>query len=905
MGRFGPKRGAATAPASTRIRAIARRGATRIPPAAAYLERRADREQRVNRLVAFFESARAELLPGQASPLDRLPAVEEVDQLQVELATDRASAEFVRDVIADGDLDRAVITTVKRLSAAGMHSRARSFAQAMQHYEGARAAADLGLALCALHEPILETAWTLFERAGRGRAVVWAPVEYFGFAFEHHPAEAAETLRQVIDGGLEVHWGPGVWTDVTAHSLAGGSLELTRAALERAEAKTGPDVRRRRPRLPARQAALREWLDQARSVQAGSAEAHACGQSEIPVALIGYGHPDLAARSTDIDDPTETLAALGHVLRHGVRITGRDDLIAAAEALGSGVPTRHRVDAPAATVRFVELQRDLSRWSEVPDGTWAIVSDWFAHPLSAERPDIPLDPRIRPIFVSFAISPRALAAPGVIDYLRRHAPIGCRDRETTYLLHSAGVPAFFSGALASTLDLIVPPAAPHGGETRSVPLDRLSDEIATRPLGDNLLAAAAFWRGLRDQAGEVVTGDLRAHLAARAVGCRSRYEPDDRFERRVVDYLALGDGEFEAMRRGLCDKLAAVLGAVLGGRDPDEVYAAWRSACEADVRAVEAELGSVTGSPTLTFDLDEACREIRSTAVVMERSEEHGQGAEIAVEFSMDGNYTHQFDIVLDSIVERTSRPVRAYVLCRGLDRGHFERTARLFPTVSFVWLPTDNVVYGRIPGKIKWATIATMDRTIMPVLLDDVDRIIHFDLDALCLADLGELYDVDLAGMPIAATVDAQPRYQSGFETVRRAAKLLRREGKPDEAHEFLLRMHSQHAFDFEIFNAGIMVLDLARMREDDFCGRYLAYVQRFGINGQNVLNVYAGRRRTPIDPDWNRLVRLEVVDHPRVVHWAGPFKPWQQTYVAGRELWGAQERRFAERTTAPALLG
>ena len=92
--------------------------------------------------------------------------------------------------------------------------------------------------------------------------------------------------------------------------------------------------------------------------------------------------------------------------------------------------------------------------------------------------------------------------------------------------------------------------------------------------------------------------------------------------------------------------------------------------------------------------------------------------------------------------------------------------------------------------------------------------------------------------------------------------------------------------------------------MRADDFCGRYLAYVQRFGINGQNVLNVYTGRRRTQIDPDWNRLVRLEVAEHPRVAHWAGPFKPWQQTYVTGRELWVAQERRFAARTTTPALL-
>ena len=645
MGRFGPKRGGHVAPARTRVRAIARRGATRIPPAAAYLERRKHREERVDRLVAFFEAARAELLPGQAPTLDGLPTAEDIDTLQAELPAGLAPAEFVRQVSADGDLDRAVVTTVKRLATAGRHGQARSFAQAIQRYEGARAAADLGLALCALQEPITETAWTLFERAGRDRAVVWAPVEYFGFAFEHHPDEAAETLRQVIDGELGVQWGPGIWTDVADRSLAGGSLELTRAALERAEAATGPEVRRGRPRLPARQAALREWLDQARAVRSGAAETHAARPSEISVALVGYGHPLLAARSTDIADPTETLAALGHLLRHGVRISGRDDLVTAAEALAGDTPVR-RGEAPGTSVRLVELQRDLSRWSAVPDGTWAIVSDWFAHPLSAQRPDLPLDRRIRPIFVSFAISPQALAAPGVIDYLRRHGPIGCRDRETAYLLHSAGVPAFFSGALTATLDLLVPPSAPPVGTAGSVSLDRRSDEIATRPLGDNLLAAAEFWRGVRDEAAEIVTGELRAHLAARAVGCRSRYEPGDRFDHGVVDYLDLGDGEFEALRGGLSDKLAAVLGVVLAGADRDEVYATWRSACEADVRAVEDELASVSGSPALTFDLAEACREIRSGALVMERTEEHGAGTEIAVEFSIDENYTHQLDIV-------------------------------------------------------------------------------------------------------------------------------------------------------------------------------------------------------------------------------------------------------------------
>jgi lipopolysaccharide biosynthesis glycosyltransferase len=271
------------------------------------------------------------------------------------------------------------------------------------------------------------------------------------------------------------------------------------------------------------------------------------------------------------------------------------------------------------------------------------------------------------------------------------------------------------------------------------------------------------------------------------------------------------------------------------------------------------------------------------------------------VEFSLDENYTHQMEIVLDSVVEHTTRPVRAFLCSRGLRQESFDRLVRLFPTVSFVWLRTDGIEYGKVSGKIKWATMVTMDRTILPALLPDIDRIIHFDLDALCLADLAELFDVDMQGEPIAACDEPQPNFGDMFNSFRNNAVRLRKEGEPDLARELLIRTHAEHSFDFEYFNAGIMVLDLAKMRADDFCGRHLSYVPRFGINGQSVLNYYAGRARTRLDPAWNRLVRLEVAPKPKIAHWAGPFKPWAgHQYVADRELWREQEERFEERIRA-----
>jgi lipopolysaccharide biosynthesis glycosyltransferase len=214
------------------------------------------------------------------------------------------------------------------------------------------------------------------------------------------------------------------------------------------------------------------------------------------------------------------------------------------------------------------------------------------------------------------------------------------------------------------------------------------------------------------------------------------------------------------------------------------------------------------------------------------------------------------------------------------------------------VWLPCDDVDYGRIGGMNPWVSTATMDRTILPALLEDVHRIIHFDLDALCLGDLAGLFDVDMEGTAIAGATTPQPRFLSGFHTFRRNAERLRKEGHPDLAREVVLRTHSQHEFDFDVFNAGIMLLDLDKMREDDFCGRYLPNVQRFGFNGQVVLNAYVGGKRKVVSNKWNRLIRLEADREANAVHWVGQFKPWRtDLYVTGRELWQAQEKRFAER--------
>lgn len=100
-----------------------------------------------------------------------------------------------------------------------------------------------------------------------------------------------------------------------------------------------------------------------------------------------------------------------------------------------------RVDA------FVERER-LDEWPGGP--VKMIMNGWYMH-----HPEHwPPSPKIRPLFVSFHLN--SAAADGMlteagIRYLRRHAPIGCRDSATVERLRAAGVEAWFSGCLTLTL----------------------------------------------------------------------------------------------------------------------------------------------------------------------------------------------------------------------------------------------------------------------------------------------------------------------------------------------------------------------------------------------------------------------------------------------------------------------
>lgn len=197
--------------------------------------------------------------------------------------------------------------------------------------------------------------------------------------------------------------------------------------------------------------------------------------------------------------------------------------------------------------------------------------------------------------------------------------------------------------------------------------------------------------------------------------------------------------------------------------------------------------------------------------------------------------------------------------------------------------------------------------RIFLPDLLPDTDKVVYLDSDVVVVDDLAPLWDVDLDGFLLGAVTN--PLY-SFMPPYPRTLGIER---------------------DVEYFNSGVLVMNLALMRTERTVAHLRDYASAHPGNAypdQDALNVVCGSSRYALHARWNvqstffelspseiplpeREVR-EAVENPAVLHFIGPFKPWQylcrhphqETYLrhAKATPWG--EPRLVGRTPRTVVL-
>jgi len=156
--------------------------------------------------------------------------------------------------------------------------------------------------------------------------------------------------------------------------------------------------------------------------------------------------------------------------------------------------------------------------------------------------------------------------------------------------------------------------------------------------------------------------------------------------------------------------------------------------------------------------------------------------------------------------------------------------------------------------------THAAYYRLIIPTLLRDIDKVLYLDCDIIAVADIKELFSMNVMNCFVIAKKD----FLSGGSILR-------------------LKLPPMRFY----FNSGVMLLNLKEIRAENIENKLFEYAahppyqERF--EDQDVLN-YAFQARVKLLPaKWN--FRPEDKGQYNIIHFLGPEKPWKSDAVKFQE--------------------
>lgn len=825
------------------------------------------------------------------------------DKPFVEVVEPLTSDAVITQAIRRGlPVDEAVATALRGAKAI-QTGEWRALCHSLAAQPATRTAGVVGSALIALRHGLRDHAWDLLSSLDEADAARVAPAEYLRAGVAAREARAVTVATAWVEQGLVTD--PATLLELARLFFVADAPQVAQEAVDTARKSAGLTAE-----IEASLDYLEPWIRKA----AAPEPARRVPSGHISFAVIDYKAPDEVVSSSNIGDNVQTVASLGHLLRHeGVRLHGPADVVEPVRYLQDRVRPEHVVPGPGADVQLTVVQRDVTYLDSVPRNTWMLAFGWYMHNQFDLRFGFPFHENLNPLFVSFHVNKHALLTPTAVDYLKAHGPIGCRDWTTVHLLLNAGVPAFFSGCLTTTINTVFPAehaAAPADAPAVYVdtPAPTVDDvyvthsypQVRTNSFATNLYDTVSLLDSYRTSYAKVVTSRLHCFLPSWSIGANVDFTPKNDADIRFAGLLDADEVDRLAMQKRIRDLVAPAMSRILAGASRDEVYATWAEVTAPLVEHARRVHAEPVAPPVASVDVAAVVAGVRATRVVVPAAEPR-QGEPIEVAVALDGNLRAQMEVVVGGVVAHTDRPVRVFALTREHGPADHARLADLFPEVTFEWYACDDVDYGPVLGMLKHITVATMDRLLLPDLLPHVDKVLYHDLDALAVTDLAPLFDTDLGGAPLMARPSISYNYRHGIGNIIRATRLLRHD--PAAARALVKSTVQRHEHGYRGFNAGILLLNLAVMRADGFVGEFVPYAERYGLNDQDILNVYAGSRYVVLDDRWNAWPTQEVVTEPALIHWAGPVKPWNpDSYILLQEHWARGEAVVVQRRAAVA---
>lgn len=237
--------------------------------------------------------------------------------------------------------------------------------------------------------------------------------------------------------------------------------------------------------------------------------------------------------------------------------------------------------------------------------------------------------------------------------------------------------------------------------------------------------------------------------------------------------------------------------------------------------------------------------------------------------FASDDNYAKQMGVAIASILsnKHPGDNIHIYVLDGNISDKNKESISQLQSIAPFTieYLQIGERLFESFPlcGS-KHFSFVTWYRLVLPSVLTDVEKLLYLDCDIVVNTSLYGLYATDMTDEYICGVIDSL-------------------------VEENCERLHLER-----YVNAGVLMLNLKKMRQDGIQAKFFTYVKdnrkKILWNDQDVLNVVCSEKLKYVDLHWNTQLSdfegygidefRKIGSHGYIIHFVGERKPWKGKY-------------------------
>lgn len=254
--------------------------------------------------------------------------------------------------------------------------------------------------------------------------------------------------------------------------------------------------------------------------------------------------------------------------------------------------------------------------------------------------------------------------------------------------------------------------------------------------------------------------------------------------------------------------------------------------------------------------------------------------------FMADANYFMPMSVAIYSLIKnkKEQSEYKIYVLLDGVEKGLEEKLYFYESrTVKIIIQQIDNQLIAGLPNKselsVSHVSKTDMIKFLLPQILQTVDKALYLDDDLIVNRNIEELFSVNIDNYYLAAAKDMG-----------------------DSIYEGRSFLASRIGIDkAEYFNAGVMFLNLKKMRQDGISEKLIEY-RKNGLNyfmSQDAMNYVTREKRIIISNTYNFMTSVlkeysleeinerfcnhtyltidECLSNQIVLHMAGKRKPWE----------------------------